>query len=71
MCLCYALLFFAQDKNAVSAVSAALLNQASALIRLKQFGDAEARCTRLLAANIGDDEGAVRTRAFHFRGFSR
>eukprot|EP00904_Undaria_pinnatifida_P005497 jgi/Undpi1/2077/HiC_scaffold_12.g05463.m1 len=56
-------------------ICGALLNQASSLIRLKNFKDAEARCSKLLAVTSGGGGGsrpaAARGRAFHFRGFSR
>lgn len=58
---------------------AALLNQASGLIRLQKFGEAEARCTKLLddfagPAGVGQGVAGVGdtyTRALHFRGFAR
>ncbi|CAM9309703.1 unnamed protein product [Laminaria digitata] len=52
----------------------ALLNQASALIRLKKFEETEVRCSKLLEFTSEGDGGraaAARGRAYHFRGFSR
>lgn len=69
------------DDAAMEMTRGALLNQASGFIRLKKFGEAEARCTRLLdcTAPSGRDKvtdggaatAAARTRALHFRGFAR
>lgn len=65
------------DEAAIEMTCGALLNQASGFIRLKKFGEAEARCTRLLACTTPGGGvrvtggAAARTRALHFRGFAR
>lgn len=65
------------DGASVEMICGALLNQASGFIRLKKFGEAEARCSRLLAYTTPSDGVKVtggataRTRALHFRGFAR
>ncbi|CAN0296932.1 unnamed protein product [Ectocarpus fasciculatus] len=66
-----------KDEPAVEMACGALLNQASGFIRLKNFKEAEVRCSRLLASATprggtkayGGAE--ARTRALHFRGFAR
>ena len=58
-------------------ICGALLNQASGFIRLKNFAEAEARCSRVLACTTPSDGvkitggATARARALHFRGFSR
>ncbi|CAM9673778.1 unnamed protein product, partial [Hapterophycus canaliculatus] len=55
----------------------ALLNQASGFIRVRNFAEAEARCSRLLHCTTPSGGirvaggAAARTRALHFRGFAR
>lgn len=67
---------FVVGDAAMEMTCGALLNQASGFIRLKKFGEAEARCTRLLDCTTprGSAEvtaASVRSRALHFRGFAR
>lgn len=62
------------DDEGAEMVWGALLNQASALIRLKKFEETEVRCSKLLEFTSEGDGGraaAARGRAYHFRGFSR
>ena len=65
------------DEAALDVTRVALLNQASGLIHLQKFGEAEARCTKLLTSSGStagrgrDGGGDARTRALHFRGFAR
>ncbi|CAM9855220.1 unnamed protein product [Scytosiphon promiscuus] len=66
-----------KDEAAVEMACGALLNQASGFIRLKNFSEAEARCSRLLdsttpSGGVRVAGGATaRARALHFRGFAR
>lgn len=61
------------DGEAIQTVCVALLNQASALIQLKKFADAEARCTRLLESTDSHSASIrpLQARALHLRGFAR